>query len=44
MVHSMLFTNCVKEQCYREEEEEPASKHMCTRAGGNTHTNTIGPD
>lgn len=43
MVHSMLFTNCVKEQCYQEEEEEEdaseqANTHTC--AARNTHTYT----
>ena len=38
MVQSMLFTNCVKEQCYHEEEEEEnGSKHTHTH----THTHTL---
>lgn len=43
MVHSMLFTNCVKEQCYQEEaEEENANKqtHIHVRVGTHTHTQT----
>lgn len=48
MVHSMLFTNCVKEQCYQEqeEEEETACKqiHIYVQAGTHTLTYTIGPD
>lgn len=36
MVHSMLFTNCVKEQCYQEEEEEEENANEQTR----THTHT----
>lgn len=51
MVHSMLFTNCVKEQCYQEEEENTSKqthtymcRRECTRAHTYTHTNTIGLD
>ena len=50
MVHSMLFTNCVKEQCYQEkeeeeeEEEESASKqthtHICWQERVHTHKRT----
>lgn len=41
MVHSMLFTNCVKEQCYHEEEEEEnASKQARIYVQARTHTHT----
>ena len=46
MVHSMLFTNCVKEQCYQEEEEKNTSKqiHVYVQAGARTQMYTIGLD
>lgn len=37
MVHSMLFTNCVKEQCYQEEEEEEEEEN----ASKQTHTHML---
>lgn len=36
MVQPMLFTNCVKEQCYHEEEEEEENGSKQTH----THTRT----
>lgn len=45
MVHSMLFTNCVKEQCYweeeageTEEEEENPGWQVQIHAQASTHT------
>lgn len=37
MVQSMLFTNCVKEQCYHEEEEEEEKEENGSKQ---THTHT----
>lgn len=40
MVHSMLFTNCLKEQCYQKEEAQKACKQIDIRADGNMHKRT----
>lgn len=37
MVHSMLFTNCVKDQCYQEEEDASEQTHMYVPAETHTH-------
>lgn len=43
MVQSMLFTNCVKEQCYHEEEEEE-EENGSKQTHTHTDTHTIGLD
>lgn len=42
MVQSMLFTNCVKEQCYHEEEEEEEEENGSKQTHTHTDTHTIG--
>lgn len=37
MVHSMLFTNCVKEQCYQEEEDTSKQTHTHVQAETHAH-------
>lgn len=44
MVQSMLFTNCVKEQCYHEEEEEEENGSKQTYTHTHTGMHTIGLD
>ena len=40
MVHSMFFSNCVKEQCYKEEQNTRKHAHTPLNAHIHTHTHT----